>query len=111
MMHSVGPGLAQSWMGHTMPVPSLSRATQMGICRLASPNCCYLVYLMTILKSSEDLDEVDRIYKRFFRRTTTISDGKCKISLTNTKLLKENGRLRFLYLDARAVSLRWLWNE
>jgi hypothetical protein len=94
-----------------MPVPSLSRATQMDICRLASPNCCYLVYLMTILKSPEDLDEVDKIYKRFFRRTTTFLDGKCKISLTNTKLLKENGRLRFLYLDARAVSLRWLWNE
>jgi hypothetical protein len=73
------------------------------------------VYLMTVIKPPKEvLHELDKIRKRFlWAGDETISGGKCKVNWTKTTLPNDLGGLGVLNLHkfARALRLRWLWQE
>jgi hypothetical protein len=74
-----------------------------------------LVYLMTVIKTPKEvIHELDKTRKCFlWAGDKTISGGKCKVNWTKTTLPKDLGGLGFLDLHkfARALRLRWLWQE
>jgi hypothetical protein len=74
-----------------------------------------LVYLLTVMKPTKEvLHELDKIRKRFlWAGDKAISGGKCKVKWTHTTLPKEYDGLGVLNLEnvARALHLRWLWQQ
>jgi hypothetical protein len=73
------------------------------------------VYLMTVIKPPKEvIHELDKTRKCFlWAGDKTISSGKCKVNWTKTTLPKDPGGLGVLNLHkfARALRLRWLWQE
>jgi hypothetical protein len=73
------------------------------------------VYLLTVIKPPKEVfKDIDKIRRRFlWAGDKALSGGKCKVNWTKTTLPRDLGGLGLLNLEkfARALRLRWLWQE
>jgi hypothetical protein len=73
------------------------------------------VYLLTVVKPPKEVfKDIDKIRRRFlWAGDKALTGGKCKVNWTKTTLPRDLGGLGLLNLEkfARALRLKWLWQE